>query len=63
MQRLFGVLLAILGGVIILWAAYYIMTGQSSYRLRLTDDFSVSALTAGLAGAATFTVGLIWVRD
>ena len=63
MQRLFGVLMAILGGIMILWAAYYIMTGQSSYRIRLTDDFSVSALTGGLAGAAVFTVGLIWLRD
>jgi hypothetical protein len=63
MQRLFGVLMAIIGGITILWAAYYIMTGQSSFRLRLTDDFSVSALTGGLAGAAMFTVGLIWLRD
>ena len=63
MQRLFGALAAILGGIIILWAAYYIMTGQSDYRLRFTDDFSVSAITGGLAGAAIFTVGLIWVRD
>ena len=55
--------MAILGGIMIMWAAYYIMTGQSSYRIRLTDDFSVSALTGGLAGAAVFTVGLIWVRD
>jgi hypothetical protein len=63
MQRLFGVLLAIAGGIIILWAAYYIMTGNSSFRIRLTDDFSVSALTGGLAGAAILTVGLIWLRD
>lgn len=63
MQRLFGVLLAIVGGITILWAAYYIMTGQSSFRLQLTDSFSVSALTGGLAGAAIFTVGLIWLRE
>jgi hypothetical protein len=63
MQRLFGVFLAIAGGIMILWAAYYIMTGQSSFRLRFTDDFSISALTGGLAGAAVFTIGLIWLRD
>jgi multisubunit Na+/H+ antiporter MnhB subunit len=63
MQRLLGVLLSIVGGIVVLWAAYYVMTGQSSYRLRLTDDFSVSALTGGLAGVAVFTVGLIWLRD
>jgi hypothetical protein len=63
MQRLFGVFLAILGGIVILWAAYYIMTGQSSFRLQLTHGYSVSALTGGLTGAALFTVGLIWIRD
>jgi len=63
MQRLLGVLLAIVGGITVLWAAYYIMTGQSSYRVQVTDDFSVSALTGGLAGVAVFTLGLIWLRD
>jgi hypothetical protein len=63
MQRLLGVLLTILGGIVVLWAAYYVMTGQSSYRIQLTDNFSVSALTGGLAGVAIFTVGLIWLRD
>jgi hypothetical protein len=63
MQRFFGLFFTIVGALICLWAAYYIMTGQSSYTLRLTDNFAVSALTGGLAGAAIFTIGLIWMRD
>ena len=63
MQRMLGVALAIAGGVAVLWAAYYVMTGQTSYSVRITDNFSVSALTGGLAGLAVLTLGLIWIRD
>jgi multisubunit Na+/H+ antiporter MnhB subunit len=63
MQRMLGVSLAIAGGVAVLWAAYYVMTGQSDYSVRITDNFSVTALTGGLAGLAVLTLGLIWVRD
>jgi hypothetical protein len=63
MQRFFGLVLTIAGALICLWAAYYIMTGQSSMPLHITDNFSVTALTGGLAGVAIFTFGLIWVRD
>ena len=56
-------MLTLVGAGVILWAAYYIMTGQSSAPLHITDGFTITALTGGLAGAAAFTVGLLWIRD
>jgi hypothetical protein len=58
-----GVFLTLAGGIAILWSAYYLMVGQASTMLKVTDDFAVSALTGGLVGATLFTVGLIWIRD
>ena len=58
-----GLVLTLVGAGVILWAAYYIMTGQSSAPLHITDGFTITALTGGLAGAAAFTVGLLWIRD
>lgn len=63
MRRVLGLALTLLGAGAILWSAYYIMTGQSSALLRITDGFAVTAMTGGLAGAAAFTVGLIWIRE
>jgi len=58
-----GLLFTIAGGIAILWSAYYIMTGQSSTMLKLTDTFAVSAMTGGLTGAVLFTLGLLWIRE
>jgi hypothetical protein len=63
MQRFIGLFLTIAGALAILWSAYYVMTGQSSTLLRVTDGFAVTAMTGGLAGLAVFTMGLIWMRD
>jgi hypothetical protein len=63
MQRFLGLFLTIGGALAVLWSAYYVMTGQSSTMISITDNFAVSALTGGLAGLAVFTVGLIWIRD
>jgi hypothetical protein len=63
MQRFIGLVLTIAGALAVLWAAYYVLTGQSSTQFHITDNFSVSAMTGGLAGLATFTLGLIWIRD
>ena len=62
MKRFIGLLLTAFGGVASLWGGYHILTGQSAH-LNLTEDFSVTAMTGGLAGVAIFTLGLIWVRD
>jgi len=58
-----GLGLTLLGAGAILWSAYYIMTGQASAPLHIADGFTITAMTGGLAGAAAFTVGLIWIRD
>ena len=63
MRRALGLVFALVGGGAILSAGYYIMTGHSSAPINLTDDFAVTATTAGLAGAAMFTVGLLWLRE
>jgi len=63
MRRILGLLFTITGGIGILWSAYYIMVGQASTMLKVTDTFSVSALTGGLTGAALFTIGLLWIRE
>jgi hypothetical protein len=63
MKRMMGLLMTMVGGIAILWAAYYLMVGQASTLLRITDNFAVSALTGGLTGAALFTIGLLWIRE
>lgn len=63
MQRFIGLLLTLVGAVSVLWAGYYVLVGESGARLYVTDDFSLTAMTGGLAGVAIFTMGLIWMRD
>jgi hypothetical protein len=63
MKRMLGVFFVAAGAAAVVWGAYYVMTGKSDTVLYITDDFSVSALTGGLAGVGLFTFGLIWVRD
>jgi hypothetical protein len=53
----------IAGGIAASWGAVAAMTGTSSARVAITNDFSVTTLVVGLAGLAVLTVGLIWVRD
>lgn len=60
---MFGLFLTIGGGIAVFWAAYYLMVGDASAVLKITDDFSVSSLTGGLVGIAMFTMGLIWLRE
>ena len=63
MQRFIGLLLTLIGAVMVLWAGYYVLVGDSGAALRVTDDFSISAMMGGLIGVAVFTMGLIWMRD
>lgn len=63
MKRLVGWCFVALGGAAGLWGGYCYLTGSTRARIDLTPDLSIDALTAGLAGAAVFTVGLVWVRD
>jgi hypothetical protein len=63
MKRFIGLFLALGGGAATLWGGYHTMVGQSSTRIALTHDFSLSAMMVGLIGLAVFTVGLVWVRD
>ena len=64
MQRFIGWGLVLVGGAVTIWASVCALTGTATTsRVTLTPDLSFTAMTAGLAGAAVFTVGLIWVRD
>lgn len=63
MKRLIGWGLAVAGGSVAVWGAACVATGDSQARLAVTSDMSFSAMTAGLAGLAVLTIGLIWVRD
>ena len=62
-KRLIGWGLAIAGGGVAVWGGACVVTGDSRARLDITPDLSLSAMTAGLAGLAVLTIGLIWVRD
>lgn len=63
MKRMAGLLLTTVGMAALVWGVAAILTGSMSARVTITDDVSVSALTGGLLGAATFTLGLLWIRD
>jgi hypothetical protein len=63
MKRLTGLLFVVAGTVASAWGGYHVFIGESSAHVPLIDDYSVSALTAGLAGVAVFTIGLIWMQD
>ncbi len=45
------------------WGCLSVLTGSSRARLEFGSEFSVDALTGGLAGVAVLTIGLIWARD
>jgi hypothetical protein len=62
-KRFIGWGLALAGGGATLWGGMCVVTGSSESRLHVSPEFSVSALTVGLAGLAVLTIGLIWVRD
>jgi hypothetical protein len=55
--------LAVAGGVAAGWGGVCIFAGDSQAKMNLTRDLSIDAMTAGLAGLAVLTIGLIWVRD
>lgn len=63
MKRFTGWIMTITGGITASWGAVAVMTGTSSARVSITDDFSVTAMALGLVGLAVLTIGLIWVRD
>ena len=63
MKRLTGLFLTLVGAALVLWGGFHVLLGQSDESLRVTDNFSLSAMVGGLAGVAIFTFGLIWVRD
>ena len=63
MKRFIGMFLALGGGAATLWGGYQTMIGESSMRIAVTHDFSISAMMIGLIGLAVLTVGLVWLRD
>jgi hypothetical protein len=63
MKRFIGLLMTMVGAVACLWSGYYVLIGESTHRLLVYNDFALTAMTAGLIGAAVFTVGLLWQRD
>ena len=63
MKRFVGLLLTLAGGPVLIWGAASVLAGSPDTRLAITDEYSVTALTGGLVGAATFTLGLIGMRD
>lgn len=63
MKRLIGQVMALVGGAGLVWGAVSALTGSMSARVAVTDEFSLTALTGGLAGTAALVLGLVWVRD
>ncbi|AWM40024.1 hypothetical protein GobsT_15670 [Gemmata obscuriglobus] len=63
MKRLAGLVLTVLSSVPLIWGGLSVLSGSAGARISITDDFSVTALTGGLIGVTTFTLGLIWLRD
>jgi len=63
MKRFLGLLLALAGGAATLWGGFHTLMGESSTRVSITHDFSMSAMMVGLVGLAVFTIGLVWARD
>ena len=63
MKRMAGLLFVFAGGAALVWGVVSGLTGSLSEKVALTNELSVTALTGGLAGAALFTVGLVWSRD
>jgi len=55
--------LAVAGGAVAVWGAACVVTGDSRAKIDITPELSLNALTAGLAGLAVLTLGLVWVRD
>jgi hypothetical protein len=63
MKRFIGLVMAVAGGGVVLWGGFHVLTGQSAAQIRLTNEFAVSALAAGLVGLLVLTLGLAWARD
>ncbi|MDY3551272.1 hypothetical protein R5W24_000347 [Gemmata sp. JC717] len=63
MKRLIGLVLTVSGSVPLIWGGLSVLKGSAGAQIPITDEFSVTALTGGLVGAATCTLGLIWLRD
>lgn len=62
-KRFIGWMLVLAGGAAAVWGGTCVLTGTSRARMDFGNDFSISAMTGGLAGLAVLTIGLIWVRD
>ena len=63
MKRFVGLVLTITGVAVLFWVGGSTTHGSLSTRIPVTPDFSITALTGGLAGLASFTAGLVWMRD
>jgi hypothetical protein len=63
MKRLSGTLIAAVGCAGLVWGGYSTLMGQSEAKLVVIDKFAITALVAGLSGAALFCIGLLWMRD
>jgi hypothetical protein len=63
MKRFLGGVLALAGGVAVIWAGVHMLSGSSDTRITFTDTISVNAMTGGLIGLVLLTLGLVWARD
>jgi hypothetical protein len=63
MKRFFGWVVALAGGVAVIWGAVHLLSGSSEARVTLGNGVSINALTGGLVGLVLLTLGLVWTRD
>jgi hypothetical protein len=63
MKRFIGLFLTLGGGAATIWGGYHALIGETSMRINITPDISVSAMAMGLVGIAVATVGVVWLRD
>ncbi|WP_439626332.1 hypothetical protein [Gemmata sp.] len=62
MKRFLAMLMIVVGGIILLWGGYYLMSGAALVQIPFTEQ-RIAPMYAGLAGLTAFTLGLIGYRE
>ncbi|VTT99877.1 unnamed protein product [Gemmataceae bacterium] len=62
MKRFLAMLMIFLGGIVLVWGGYYLMSGAAVVQIPFTEQ-RIPPMYAGLAGLAAFTLGLIGYRE
>lgn len=62
MKRFLAMLMILVGGGVILWGGYYLLSGVQTVQIPFTEQ-RVAPMYVGLAGLAAFTLGLIGYRE